>query len=124
MDSGISNVFINAVTAINMKGLMIKLVYLILFVFFLNSAKCQQIPNCPPRDSCENTSDECSPSFCLSGPFCCFDGCRYICSSVCPPPGCTSNIDECYSTFCMTSPIGIGRCCFDGCRNVCRGIIN
>ncbi|RXG67189.1 hypothetical protein Avbf_13569 [Armadillidium vulgare] len=79
---------------------------------------------CPPRDSCENTSDECSPSFCLSGPLCCFDGCRYICSSVCPPPGCTSNIDECYSTFCMTSPIGIGRCCFDGCRNVCRGIIN
>ncbi|RXG60195.1 hypothetical protein Avbf_12397 [Armadillidium vulgare] len=56
MDSGISNVFINAVTAIvsimnlmlitafdiNTKGLKFRLVVcLILFLFFLNSAECQ-----------------------------------------------------------------------------------
>ncbi|KAL7638543.1 UNVERIFIED_CONTAM: hypothetical protein RMT77_011113 [Armadillidium vulgare] len=83
MDSGISNVFINAVAAI-MKGLSFKLVCLILFVFFLNSAKCQPTINWLPIDiRCTNTTDRCIPLLCFSSsssPFCCFDGCRNICS--------------------------------------------
>ncbi|KAB7500033.1 hypothetical protein Anas_14261 [Armadillidium nasatum] len=94
MDSGASNAFINAVTAIKMKGLSFKLVCLILFVFFFNSAEC--LFNFPPIDiRCQNLTNECNlPSSCLSSskPFCCFDGCRNICSETkeCSVQKCTS----------------------------------
>ncbi|KAL7638564.1 UNVERIFIED_CONTAM: hypothetical protein RMT77_011136 [Armadillidium vulgare] len=92
MDSGISNVFIDAATAINTKGLKFRLVVcLILLLFFLNSAECQ-----PPNEGtlcfytiadlpCKNTTNECNGSDPLSCVIentfrlCCYDGCRYIC---------------------------------------------
>ncbi|KAL7638545.1 UNVERIFIED_CONTAM: hypothetical protein RMT77_011115 [Armadillidium vulgare] len=80
MDSRISKVFVNAVTAINMKGLRFKLVCLILFVFFLNSATCQQRPDCPVKaETCSSTIEQCSALLCSPVSLCCFDGCRNIC---------------------------------------------
>ncbi|KAB7500827.1 hypothetical protein Anas_14063, partial [Armadillidium nasatum] len=115
----ISNVFINAVTAIKMKGLSFKLVCLILFVFFLNSAECQL--KCPPSEvTCASTTNECYGSVCHTTPlaFCCHDGCRYICSPVCPIPKCPNTTHECIPPVCTTS-LNQVPCCHDGCRYIC-----
>ncbi|KAL7638517.1 UNVERIFIED_CONTAM: hypothetical protein RMT77_011087 [Armadillidium vulgare] len=90
MDSVISKVFIDAATAINTKGLKFRLVVcLILFLFFLNSAECQQLPRCKTTEEfppCIDTNNECDlldPVSCLIDDnklhVCCFNGCRYVC---------------------------------------------
>ncbi|KAL7638570.1 UNVERIFIED_CONTAM: hypothetical protein RMT77_011142 [Armadillidium vulgare] len=91
MDSVISNVFIDAVTAINTNGLKFRLVCLILFLFFLNSAECQRVnegTDCFYTIAdlpCKNTTNECdgrNPLSCVienTFRLCCYDGCRYIC---------------------------------------------